>query len=186
MYISSVWSGIPFLEWRVLPWTLIAKKKNANIVWAVRRKSIESCWNYHTSQGLKYGIHFESRSEIGYGKSHILVWNRVRVFRTGRTPPPKNIMNIPPGLKLPLGNAETDDKKSLIFKANKVFLVCLFLAILFHEVQAICLSIATLPTERDRRISVGLQAHLESENGINLEYKLNPESRYRSKPLQNN
>ena len=40
-------------------------------------------------------------------------------------------------LKLPLGNAETDDQKQPIFKANKMFLVCLSLQILFHEVQAI-------------------------------------------------
>ena len=32
------------------------------------------------------------RSEIGYGKSYILVWNRVKVFRTGRHTPP----SLPP------------------------------------------------------------------------------------------
>ena len=45
-------------------------------------------------------------------------------------------------MNLPLGNAKTNDQKKAIFKANKMFQVCLFLPILFHEVQAIRLSIA--------------------------------------------
>ena len=36
------------------------------------------------------------RFEIGYGKSYILVWNRVRVFRTGRHTPTQKYYEYPP------------------------------------------------------------------------------------------
>ena len=57
--------------------------------------------------------------------------------------------------------------KNSQFKANKIFLVCLFLSILFHEVQAICLSIAyreyqTLPRKASDRENLQRPHHFRS------------------------
>ena len=62
----------------MLPWTLIAKKKTWTFAEITTPHRV---WN------RVYILRV--MSEIGYGKSYILVWNRVRVFRTGRhTPAP--------------------------------------------------------------------------------------------------
>ena len=47
--------------------------------------------------GLKKGIGFWVSSEIGKRKSHILVWIRVRVSRSGlHTPAHPNLREVPP------------------------------------------------------------------------------------------
>ena len=50
---------------------------------------LEPCTNF---RGLKSGIDFLLRSEIGYGESLILVWNRVQVWRSGPHTPTKNFV----------------------------------------------------------------------------------------------
>ena len=62
----------------------------------VRHNSIESCRNCHTSQSLKWAIHFESHVWNRVWKSYILVWNRVRVFRSRRHTPTQKCNEYPP------------------------------------------------------------------------------------------
>ena len=47
---------------------------------------------------LSYDDNFclKARSENGCGKLHFLVWNRVRIWRTGRHTPTKNFQEYPP------------------------------------------------------------------------------------------
>ena len=79
--------------------------QNANCVFhfecitGVRRKSYLELPLHLTGSQMGYTSILRFSSEIGYGKSYILAWNRGRVFRTGGTLPPKNIMSTP---KLPL------------------------------------------------------------------------------------
>ena len=88
MYNPSVRSGIPFLAVRCCGGHCIARKKHEHrlerhkVPYAVN--PIESYRNCHTSQGLTRVYISRIRSEMGYGKSYILVWNRARVFWTGR------------------------------------------------------------------------------------------------------
>ena len=42
----------------------------------------------------------EARSEKGCGKWHFLIWNRVRIWRTGRHTPPIITKSTPPGSRL--------------------------------------------------------------------------------------
>ena len=77
VYIPSIWSGIPFLAVTCCRGHCIAKKKYTHVVWGVRTERRKSYWELPK-------LPHNAGSEIGNGKSYILVWNKVRVFRTGR------------------------------------------------------------------------------------------------------
>ena len=88
-------------SWRKKTWTSLRRHED---LYAINLLRVAEFATHHRVWNRVYILRI--RSEIGYGKSYILVWNRVRVFRTAQhtptqkyyeyTPPPP-----PPGVGLP-------------------------------------------------------------------------------------
>ena len=84
-------------------WPGYIRKKIARIVWGVILSRTMSLWiifrvaEITVPHRVWYRVYIlRVRSEIWYRKSYILVWNRVRVFRTGRHTPTQKYYEYSP------------------------------------------------------------------------------------------
>ena len=93
VYIPCVGLGYDCSS-NVSPRTLHRKEKNTHTVWGVTKSRTVSLWILfrvaeitipHRVWNRVYNVRV--RSEIGHRKSCILVWYRVKIFRTGRHTP---------------------------------------------------------------------------------------------------